>query len=89
MGCRSLGELASQGSRGLIRDCGGLGKRWVGIKTGLTTPRHTIVFIQESGVLRLTIAGHPESRAPGIGERAKRFLIVVFTSLANTDRVFP
>jgi hypothetical protein len=34
-----FGEITSPGSRGLIRDCQALGKPWVGIRAGLTTPR--------------------------------------------------
>jgi hypothetical protein len=79
-----FGELASPGSRVLIRDGRGLGKRWVAIKPGLTSPRHITEFIRVAGVSRLMLAGDRESRHPGIAARVERYLLVVFRSLATT-----
>jgi hypothetical protein len=79
-----FGDIASPGSRGLIRNCQALGKPWVHVQAGLTTPRHIAEFIRESRVSRLMVAGNRESRDPGIGERVERFVIVVFRSLATT-----
>lgn len=76
-----FGDLASPGSRGLIRDSRALGKRWVHVQAGVTTPRHIIDFIRNARVSRLMVAGNRESRDPGIGERVERFLLVVLKSL--------
>jgi hypothetical protein len=81
-----FGDITTPGSRGLIRDCRALGKPWVHVQPGVTTPRHVAEFIRESRVSRLLIAGNRESRDPGIGERVERFLIVVFTGLATPRR---
>ena len=82
-----FGDLASPGSRGLIRDCRARGKRGVHVQAGVTTPRHVIEFIRDARVLRLMIAGNRESRDPGIGERVERFLLRVFRSLENPPRL--
>jgi hypothetical protein len=84
-----VGDIASPGSRGLVRGCQALGKLWVWVRAGLTTPRRIAGFIRESRVSRLLIAGNRESRDPGIGERVERFLVAVFRSLATTTRPRP
>jgi hypothetical protein len=76
-----FGDITSPGSRGLIRDCRELGKRWVHVEAGLSTPRMISRFLIETRVSVLMIAGNRESRDPGIGARVERFLCVVFKSL--------
>ena len=85
-GALIFGDITTPVGRGFIRDCRELGKSWVHVRAGLTTPRHIAEFIRESRVSRLMIAGNRESREPGIGERVERFLLVVFKSLGTTPR---
>jgi hypothetical protein len=68
----------------LTRDRRELGKPWVHVQAGLTTPRHIAGFVRESRVSRLMIAWNRESREPGIGERVERFLVVDSKSLGAT-----
>jgi hypothetical protein len=82
-GALLFGDITAPGGRGFIRDCRELGKPCGHVEAGLTTPRHIAGFIRESGVSRLMIAGNRE-REPAMGERAKRFLIVVFKLLGTT-----
>ena len=76
-----FGEITSPRSRGLIRDCRALGKPWVHVQAGLSTPRMIVRFLLDSRVKVLMIAGNRESTQLGIGARVERFLLAVFRSL--------
>jgi hypothetical protein len=75
-----FGDITSPGSRGLLRDCRELGKRWVHVQAGLSTPRMISRFLIEARVSVVMVAGNRESRQPGISGRVERFLCVVFCS---------
>jgi hypothetical protein len=64
-----------------IRDCRALGKPWLQVQAGLSTPRIIAEVLAQSGVSVLMVAGNRESRQPGIGERVERFLLSVFELL--------
>jgi hypothetical protein len=82
-----FGDIKSPGSRGLNRDCSALGKPLVWVRPGLTTPRQIFEWLTEAPyITRLLVAGNRASWEPGIGERVERFLLVVFRSLARTQR---
>ena len=79
---RALGDLASPGARGLVRDCHELGKPWVHVQAGISTPRIVAMFLRSARVQVVMVAGNRESRAPGIGDRVESFLGVVLDRLA-------
>jgi hypothetical protein len=81
-----FGDLATPGSRGLVRDCRAPGRPWLHVQPGVTTPRHVVRFLGDARVSRLMVAGNRESRDPGIGDRVERFLVVVFKSLGTAAR---
>src|SRR5437763_7735035 len=60
-GALIFGDITTPGGRGFIRDCRKLGKPWVHVQAGLTTPRHIAEFVRESRVSRHMIAGNRES----------------------------
>ena len=53
---------------------------------GVTRPSQVVAWLWEKGVRVLNVAGNRESKSPGIGERAERFLGEV---LLRLDRARP
>jgi hypothetical protein len=85
-----MGNKTTPGSIGLLKDWAklSLNATFVWVEPGVSTPRAIAGFLR--GVRRdgrpvrtVLIAGNRESLAPGIGERAERFLLAVFRNLAE------
>jgi hypothetical protein len=53
------------------------------VEAGLTAPRCIADRIVESRIKILNVAGSTESRMPGMGERAERFLCAVFRRIVH------
>jgi hypothetical protein len=87
----NFGDLASPGSRGLIRDYEALGKPLVWVEPGLSRPSHIVVWLREAPYIkRLMIAGNRESRDPrdrGAGRAVSKRRLPISGDSAPSDRV--
>ena len=85
-----IGDPKTPGSRGLLADWSKIrmGAAYVWVEPGASTPREVAGFILDvrlkaRRVGSVLVAGNRESLAPGIGERAERFMLAVFRRLAE------
>jgi hypothetical protein len=65
------------------KPCERLGRPVFEVLDGFTKPSDVAAWIEAEEVRVLNVAGSRESRAPGIGERAERFLVEVFRQLGR------
>jgi hypothetical protein len=78
-----LGNPDSPGGRTTLDACERLGRPVLEILDGFTRPSEVAAWIEAEEVRVLNVAGSRESRAPGIGARAERFLLEVFRRIAR------
>ncbi len=78
-----IGKATSTGYRATARACEALGRPFLVVPEGPGAGRALLDWIAVHEVRVLNCAGNRESVAPGIGERAERFLAAVFRRLAD------
>ena len=85
-----IGDPKSPGSIGLLEDWRTIGKSrpYCWVEPGVSTPREVVGFLRgvrfdHRRVRVVMVAGNRQSKCPGIGERAERFLLAVFKKLAS------
>ncbi len=85
-----MGDKSSRGSIGLLNDWNVIQKQavWVWVQPGVEIPRSIARFLRNARrdgrpARTVLVAGNRESVAPGLGERAERFMLAVFRKLAE------
>jgi hypothetical protein len=73
-----FGYPDSAGGETTLRACARLGKATFEVLDDHTPPSDVAAWIVAEELRVLNVAGNRESKAPGIGARAERFLIAVF-----------
>lgn len=76
-----LGDWHSPGARTTLDHCRLTRKPFFIIMPMTTRPSEVVAWLRTGGYRVLNVAGSRESRAPGIGARAERFLTTVFRQL--------
>ncbi len=80
-----LGDHHCPGGRATLDACRWQGKPFVIAFEGVTRPSQVCGWVEGKGVRVLNVAGNRESRVPGIGVRADRFLAAVLRQLGHTQ----
>lgn len=73
-----FGDYHSPGGKATLDACRALNRPFMLVFQGVTKPSEVRAWLAEKGVRTLNVAGNRESKYPGVGERAERFLGVVF-----------
>ncbi|AMV41056.1 YpsA SLOG family protein [Planctomyces sp. SH-PL62] len=81
-----LGPGGSAGYRATLAAAEAHGRTWMVGTLGLTTVGHVVEWLDVHPIAVLNIAGNRESRCPGIGDRAERFLTALFRRLVAEGR---
>ncbi len=69
-----LGDYHSPGGRATLDACRLMGKPFLIVQDGVTTPGEVRDWVVERGIRTLNVAGVQECSSPGIGDRVERFL---------------
>jgi hypothetical protein len=78
-----LGATDTSGARATLGACRRLGRPCLCVVEGRTRPSEAADWIAANGLRVLNVAGNRESKAPGIGARAERFMGEVFRRLGR------
>jgi len=78
-----LGDYHSPGGRATLDACRLMGKPYLIVYAGITTPGEVRDWIVERGIRTLNVAGNRESSSPGIGDRVERFLGAVLRQIGH------